>query len=101
MQITLPNLSIKGQFIERVDKFTYLRSCITPDGSIAEELSFRIQKARLAFSNLHHLWRQNDIKLSTKGSALSPVVWFRDLATERRRYSVTVGARSPLSSEYW
>ena len=30
-----PNLSIKGQFIERVDKFTYLGSCITPDGSIA------------------------------------------------------------------
>ena len=45
------NLSIKGQFIERVDKFTYLSSCITPDGSVAEELSSRIQKARLAFSN--------------------------------------------------
>ena len=60
-----PNLSIKGQFIERVDKFTYLGSCITPDGSIAEELSLRIQKARLALSNFHHLRRRNDIKLST------------------------------------
>ena len=34
-----PNLSIKGQIIERVDKFIYLGSCITPIGSIAEELS--------------------------------------------------------------
>ena len=39
-----PNLSIKGQIIERVDKFTYLGSCITPGGSIAEELSSRTQK---------------------------------------------------------
>ena len=50
-----PNLSVEGQFIERVYKFTYLGICITPDGSIAEELSSCIQKARLAFSNLHHL----------------------------------------------
>ena len=57
-----------------MDKFTYLGSCITPDGSIAEELSSRIQKARLAFSNLHHLWRRNDIKLSTKGRVYSAAV---------------------------
>ena len=68
------NLSIKGQSTERVDKFTYLGSCITPDGSIAEELSSRIQKARLAFSSLHHLWRQKDIKLSTKGRIYSAAV---------------------------
>ena len=69
-----PNLSNKGQFIERVDKFTYLGSCVTPDGSIAEELSSRIRKARLAFPNLHHLWRRNDIKLSTKGRVYSVAV---------------------------
>ena len=33
---------------------------------MAEELLLRIQKALLAFSNLHHLWRRNDIKLFTK-----------------------------------
>ena len=48
--------------------------CITPDGSTAEELSSCIQKARLAFSNLHHLWRQNDIKLSTKRTIYSAAV---------------------------
>ena len=59
-----PNLSIRGQFIELIVKFICLGSCITPDGSI---VSLRIQKVWPAFSNLHHLWRRNDIKLSTKG----------------------------------
>ena len=70
----MPNLSIRGQFIERVDNFTYLSSYVTPDGSITEEFLLRIQKARLAFSNLHHLWRRNDIKLSTKGRVYSATV---------------------------
>ena len=69
-----PNLSSKGQIIERVDKFTYLGSCISPDGSIAVKLSSRIQKVRPAFSNLHHLWRRNDIKLPTKGKVCSAAV---------------------------
>ena len=40
------NLSIRGQFMERVNKITYLGSCIIPDGSIAQELSSHTQKAR-------------------------------------------------------
>ena len=35
------------------------------------------------------------------GSAFSPVVWFRDLTTEGRRYSDAAALRSPLSSDYW
>ena len=31
-----------SQFTERLNKFTYLGSCITPDGIIAEELPSRI-----------------------------------------------------------
>ena len=62
------------QFIERVDKFTYLGSCIPLNGSIAEKLSARIQKARLTFANLHHLRRQNDIKLSMKDRVYSAAV---------------------------
>ncbi|VDP54751.1 unnamed protein product [Schistosoma mattheei] len=30
-------------------------------------MSARIQKARLAFANLRHLWRRRDVRLSTKG----------------------------------
>ena len=102
-----PHFSIRCQFIECVDKFTYLGGCISPGGSIAEELSLRIQKARLAFSNEHHLWRRNDIKLSTKGRVYSAAVRSVLLygsetwplkAEDIRRLSVF---DHPLSSEYW
>ncbi|CAH8522603.1 unnamed protein product [Heterobilharzia americana] len=36
-------------------------------GSVADEISARIQKARLAFAKLHHLWRRRDVQLSIKG----------------------------------
>ncbi|VDO86519.1 unnamed protein product [Schistosoma margrebowiei] len=33
---------------------------------LCDEISARIQKARLTFANLRHLWRRRDIRLSTK-----------------------------------
>ena len=61
-----PNLSIGSQSIERVDKFTYLSSSITRDSNRAQKLSLRIQKVRLTFSNLHHLWRQMKLNYPQK-----------------------------------
>ncbi|VDO61739.1 unnamed protein product [Schistosoma margrebowiei] len=43
------------EVVERVDRFTYLRSLISPCGLVCDEISAQIQKARLAFANLHHL----------------------------------------------
>ncbi|VDO62219.1 unnamed protein product [Schistosoma margrebowiei] len=34
---------------------------------VCDEISARIQKARLTFANFCHLWRRRDIRLSTKG----------------------------------
>ncbi|VDP49657.1 unnamed protein product, partial [Schistosoma mattheei] len=34
---------------------------------VCDEVSARIQKARLAFANLRHLWSRRDIRLSTRG----------------------------------
>ncbi|VDP58090.1 unnamed protein product [Schistosoma mattheei] len=34
---------------------------------VCDEISARIQKARLAFANLRHVWRRRDIRLPTKG----------------------------------
>ncbi|VDO78741.1 unnamed protein product [Schistosoma margrebowiei] len=62
-----PELMIGSEKIERVDRFTYLGSLISPCGLVCDEISARIQKARPAFTNLHHLWRRRDICLSTKG----------------------------------
>ncbi|VDP59978.1 unnamed protein product [Schistosoma mattheei] len=61
-----PKLMIGSEVVERIDRFTYLGSLISPCGLVCEEISSRIQKARLAFSNLRHLWRRRDIRLSTK-----------------------------------
>ena len=51
------------ELVDWSPKFTYLGSCITPDGSIV--------KARPVFSNLHRLWPRDDIQLSTKGRVYS------------------------------
>ncbi|VDO56153.1 unnamed protein product [Schistosoma margrebowiei] len=62
-----PELMKGNEVIERVDRFTYLGSLISPCGLVCDEISARIQKARLAFANLRHLWRRRDIRLPTKG----------------------------------
>ncbi|VDP80776.1 unnamed protein product, partial [Schistosoma mattheei] len=64
---SIPELMIGGGVVERVGRFTYLGSLISPCGLACDEVSARIQKARLAFANLHHFWRRRDIRLSIKG----------------------------------
>ncbi|VDO62202.1 unnamed protein product [Schistosoma margrebowiei] len=53
-----PELVIGSEVVECVDRFTYLGSLISPCGLVCDEISARIQKARLAFANLRHLWRR-------------------------------------------
>ena len=79
------NLTLQGQVIEVVDSFTYLGSCITSSSSAAEDITARIAKARLAFLNLRHLWRQKGLPLRLKG----------------RVYSATVRAVLLYASETW
>ncbi|TNN07625.1 Retrovirus-related Pol polyprotein from type-2 retrotransposable element R2DM, partial [Schistosoma japonicum] len=62
-----PELVIGSEVVQRVDHFTYLGSLISADGLVTDEISARIQKARLAFAKLRHLWRRRDIRLLTKG----------------------------------
>ncbi|VDO69614.1 unnamed protein product [Schistosoma margrebowiei] len=53
-----PELVIRSEVIECVDRFTYLGSLISPCGLVCDKISARIQKARLAFANLRHLWHR-------------------------------------------
>ncbi|VDP35344.1 unnamed protein product [Schistosoma margrebowiei] len=46
-----PELMIGSEVVECVDRFTYLGSLISPCGLVCDEISARIQKARLAFAN--------------------------------------------------
>ncbi|VDP60183.1 unnamed protein product [Schistosoma mattheei] len=41
---------------------------------VCDEISARIQNARLDFANLRHLWRRRGIRLSTKGRVYCTVV---------------------------
>ncbi|KER27270.1 hypothetical protein T265_05673 [Opisthorchis viverrini] len=60
-------MSGPGEPLEIVENFTYLDSCISSDGHVFDEASARISKARIAFANLRHLWRQNGTSLDLKG----------------------------------
>ena len=60
-------------------------NCVSCDGSLSNEIDARISKARIAFANLRHLWRQKGIRLSLKG----------------RMYKTTVRAVSLYGSETW
>ena len=72
-------MTIQGEALEIVDR------CISSDCSVANEVDTRISKARVAFANLHHLWRQEGISLSLKG----------------RVYGATVRAALLYGSETW
>ncbi|KER23521.1 hypothetical protein T265_08604 [Opisthorchis viverrini] len=50
-----------------VENFTYLGSSINSDGSVSDEVSTKISKARITFANLRNLWRQKGISVDLKG----------------------------------
>ncbi|KER27877.1 hypothetical protein T265_05160 [Opisthorchis viverrini] len=52
------SLTIQAESLEIVENFTYLGSCISSDGSVSDEVSASVSKARITFANLCHLWRQ-------------------------------------------
>ncbi|KER31714.1 hypothetical protein T265_02084 [Opisthorchis viverrini] len=60
-------ITTQGEALEVVERFTYLGSCISSDCSVTDEVNARICKARAAFANLRHLWRQNGLSLNLKG----------------------------------
>ena len=53
--------------IDVIDSYVYLGSCISAGGLAGNEISLRIMKARVDFSNLQYLWHQGDVNLSIKG----------------------------------
>lgn len=60
--------------MHEVDRFSFMVICMSPGGRALDEVSPRIQKARLPLTNLRHLWGRRDIKLSIKGRVhMAPV----------------------------
>ena len=67
MTYTEPSISVNGQVLKAVDKFTYLGSTLSRAVHIDEEINSRIAKASSAFGRLrNNVWERRGISLSTK-----------------------------------
>ena len=64
---TEPNVSVCGQRLNAVDKFTYLGSTLSRNVVIDDEVTARLAKASAAFGRLHkNVWDRRGITLETK-----------------------------------
>ena len=62
-----PTITMKGQRLHVVDKFTYLRSTLSRIVHIDDETNARIAKASAAFGRLRGgVWDRSGIRLDTK-----------------------------------
>ena len=62
-----PNITINGQQLNVVDKFTYLGSTLSRNVVIDDEVNARLAKASAAFGRLHkNVWNRRGITLETK-----------------------------------
>ena len=72
-----PTITVKGQRLQVVDKFTYLGSTLFRVVHIDDEVHVRIAKASAAFGRLHGsicIWNRSGIRLDTKLKVYRSVV---------------------------
>ena len=70
-----PIITVNGQNLKVVDKFTYLGSTLSGAVYIDDEVTSRIAKASVAFGRLcANVWERNGIKLDTKLKVYKAVV---------------------------
>ena len=70
-----PTITVNGQKLKVVDKFTYLGSTLSRAVHIDDEITARIAKASVAFGRLRaNVWERNRIKLDTKLKVYKAVV---------------------------
>ena len=62
-----PTITVNGQKLQVVDKFTYLGSTLSRAVQIDDEVTARTAKASVAFGRLRtNVWERNGIRLDTK-----------------------------------
>ena len=70
-----PTITVKGQRLQMVDKFTYLESTLSRFVHIDDEVNARIAKASAAFGRLRRsIWDRSGIRLDTKLKVYRSVV---------------------------
>jgi hypothetical protein len=93
-----PNIviSLDGQSVETVDKFTCLGSVFTSDNSMDAEIAFRVSRAAAAFSELRAvLWSDRHISLDTKVKVFQSVV-LSALLYGGETWAITLGQLNKL-----
>ena len=61
-----PNITVNGQRLNAVNRFTYLGSALSQNATI-DEVNVRIAKASATFGRLHaNVWNRRGISLQTK-----------------------------------
>ena len=71
-----PTVTVNGQNLAAVDKFTYLGSTLSRNVNIDDEVDSRIAKASSAFGRLRSsVWERKGISLSTKLSVYRAIVF--------------------------
>ena len=60
------NITLNGENLETVNRFTYLGSVITDKGGTEEDIAVRIGKANQAFRALQTVWNSKTISIKTK-----------------------------------
>ena len=72
-----PTITVKGQRLQVVDKFTYLGSTLSRVVHIDDEVNARIAKASAAFGRLRgSIWDRSGIRHDTKLKAYRSVVHY-------------------------
>ena len=70
-----PTITMKGQRLQVVDKFTYLESTLSRVVHIGDEVNARIAKASAAFGRLHgSIWDRSGIRLDKSWKVYRSVV---------------------------
>ena len=59
-------ITVEGENLEVVEKFTYLGSVIDHQGGTTIDVQTRINKARFSFSQLNNIWNSGNISYKTK-----------------------------------
>ena len=62
-----PTITVNGQFLRSVNKFTYLGSTLSRDVRIDDEVALRLSKASSAFGRLQtNMWNRKGLSIDTK-----------------------------------
>ena len=62
-----PNITVNGQRLSAVNRFTYLGSTLSQNATIEDEVNVRITRASVTFGRLHaNVWNRRGISIQTK-----------------------------------